>query len=613
MPIETQHRHASLSKHVRPALALAAVVVGLLLAVPGAQAATYCVGAPTDCSGMDYPGNGGVLQEVLDLAAANGEPDVVRIGAGTYTPGEPGGWEFDDVTNGIDIRGEGPTETILEASDASQPTLKLTGAGGFSSGLTDLGLRLSPGGGTPTGLVLAGAGAANVAVTAPDGLSAGLGVRLAGDASFDHGSVDVPGLTGIEAIGNSIIAGTSITAGVGLKSTTGILEIFRSRIDTDRIGVISSVPTSIFDTLIHVRDGAGIEYGLLGTGDVTAAQLTVVGSASPSYGVRAFRLGGGSALHELDNSTVTGFDNDLSAASDGLSLAGISVAYSNYSSTLVSPGGTITPGAGNIDVAPGFANAAVGDFHLRHDSPLIDGGHDLGFGDEADLDLLQRNVDGDASGDPEPDIGAYEYQRAAPVAAISGPDSATVGQTLELSGAGSSDADVGDALTYDWSFGDGTTATGESASHAYAAPGTYAVTLQVTDPTGQQGTVTKEISVQAAGGSGQTGGGVPTGDPGDLLAPVISRLRVARAGRAIRFRLSEPARVTLRLTRAGTRRLAGRIRVNGRLGANEVRLRGRRLGGRVLRPGRYRVAASARDAAGNQARPRTARLVLLRQ
>jgi hypothetical protein len=361
-----------------------------------------------------------------------------------------------------------------------------------------------------------------------------------------------------------------------------------------------------FDSIIRVSDGDGLEYGLLGTAAVEATHLTMVGIGSPTYGVRAYRLGGGSASQHLNNSTITGFENDLSAGADGFSQTSLEVAYSNYSTALVLAGGTITPGYGNIDVAPGFADPAKGDFHLRHDSPLIDAGRVIaGFPVATDLDLLPGNVDGDASGTPEPDIGAYEYQRGVPVAAISGPDTATVGHTIELSAEGSSDPDPADSLTYKWWFGDGTTATGQTASHAFATSGTHAVTLEVTDPTGQQRTVTKSISVQAS----VSGGGASA--TGDSVAPVISRLRTARGGKAVRFRLSEPASVMLRFTRIGTARPARRIRMSGRPGANELRLRG--CLARALRPGSYRVRVSARDTAGNQARPRVARLVLLRR
>ena len=63
-----------------------------------------------------------------------------------------------------------------------------------------------------------------------------------------------------------------------------------------------------------------------------------------------------------------------------------------------------------------------------------------------------------------------------------------------MSGAASSDAD-GQALTYAWSFGDGTTGTGVSVSHAYTAAGTYNVQLIVTDPLGLADTVTTSATV----------------------------------------------------------------------------------------------------------------------
>ncbi len=61
----------------------------------------------------------------------------------------------------------------------------------------------------------------------------------------------------------------------------------------------------------------------------------------------------------------------------------------------------------------------------------------------------------------------------------------------------SADAD-GSVAAYTWTFGDGATGEGESVSHVYAAVGTYAVTLTVTDNEGKSSTVEKSVQVVSA-------------------------------------------------------------------------------------------------------------------
>jgi hypothetical protein len=243
---------------------LTAVTAVAALSVPAlADASTYCVGSPSDCTGIAKPGTSAGLQEALGEAEANSQSDVIRIGAGTYTAPGPAGFAISSPTHSIHIRGEGPAATVLQGSGLNAVTLRLLGTGGDGSTVSDLGLKLSADGGSPSGLVLTHGGAGNLAVTSPLGLTAGRGVELV-DASFEHGTVTVPGLHGIETANDSFVGSTSILARVAVKSSVGVLIVANSRLETGQIGIATGSGTvGITDTLIHLSGGAGDEHGVL--------------------------------------------------------------------------------------------------------------------------------------------------------------------------------------------------------------------------------------------------------------------------------------------------------------------------------------------------------------
>jgi DNA-binding beta-propeller fold protein YncE len=70
-----------------------------------------------------------------------------------------------------------------------------------------------------------------------------------------------------------------------------------------------------------------------------------------------------------------------------------------------------------------------------------------------------------------------------PTAAYTVPSNVTPGTPATFSGAASTDPD-GSIVSWNWAFGDGGTATGVSATHTYAAAGTYEAKLSVVDEEG---------------------------------------------------------------------------------------------------------------------------------
>ena len=86
-----------------------------------------------------------------------------------------------------------------------------------------------------------------------------------------------------------------------------------------------------------------------------------------------------------------------------------------------------------------------------------------------------------------------------PVAEVNGPYEGSEDSTITFSSSGSSDPD-GTVISYLWDFGDGETSTEENPSHEYAEPGTYSVSLTVTDDRGDVQTISATVTVNAKAG-----------------------------------------------------------------------------------------------------------------
>jgi DNA/RNA endonuclease G (NUC1) len=96
---------------------------------------------------------------------------------------------------------------------------------------------------------------------------------------------------------------------------------------------------------------------------------------------------------------------------------------------------------------------------------------------------------------PDKVQAAVEAGVKPPLAFADGPYTATEGNgAVAMSAAASIDPN-GSVVAYDWSFGDGATATGPIVAHAYAQDGVYAVRLIVTDNDGLTDTILTSVTV----------------------------------------------------------------------------------------------------------------------
>lgn len=77
------------------------------------------------------------------------------------------------------------------------------------------------------------------------------------------------------------------------------------------------------------------------------------------------------------------------------------------------------------------------------------------------------------------------------------PTTVMAGDAVFFNGSGSRAAPGRSLVSHHWDFGDGSSGSGVTASHAYSNEGTYVVTLNVFDDQGQVGTATTSVVVQA--------------------------------------------------------------------------------------------------------------------
>jgi PKD repeat protein len=296
--------------------------------------------------------------------------------------------------------------------------------------------------------------------------------------------------------GNTAASATVLPAGSSLNAS-GVIE---RNTDADYFSFVAGAGTITvtvnpaasgpnLDILAELYNSAGVK---IATGN-TINSLSATISATVSAGTYYLSVRG------------TGQGDPLTAYSNYGSLG----AY-NVTGTVVASGGGNQPPIAQVSALPtsGFAPLNVqftGSNSSDPESGLLT--YSWNFGDGGTSTLANPSHQFVKSGvfpvsltvrDP---LGlgstatlSINVQNTAPIARMTAtPTSGSA--PLNVSFTSSSTDSDGTIVSSQWSFGDGATASGTSASHAYLSAGTYTARLTVTDNSGMTGTTTATISV----------------------------------------------------------------------------------------------------------------------
>ena len=255
-----------------------------------------------------------------------------------------------------------------------------------------------------------------------------------------------------------------------------------------------------------------------------------------------------------------------------------------------------------------------------------------------------------------PEVAGYDAAGPA-LGGLAIPSTGTAGQALSFS---VSPFDVWSGLgATQWDFGDGTTALGTNVAHTYAAAGRYTVTVRASDVLGNSSVSSGSVAVAPAAApvsvaappspAPPPAAPVPNNAPrltgvsqshrewraGSALATISSRRRRAPVGTTFRLTVDQQAKLTLAFTRSATgrrvggrcvpltaknrrapacalSRAAGTIALPGLRGLNSIVFAGRVSTSKRLEPGRYTVAISAKNPAGERSATSTLAFTIVR-
>jgi len=107
------------------------------------------------------------------------------------------------------------------------------------------------------------------------------------------------------------------------------------------------------------------------------------------------------------------------------------------------------------------------------------------FDEEGEQDTIVKSIKVTEPGENNPPVADFVFR----------PEMPNIDQEIMFDASRSHDID-GQIVSYIWDFGDTCMIDGKNAVHVYPEPGTYTVTLTVTDDKGASDTITKDITVK---------------------------------------------------------------------------------------------------------------------
>jgi hypothetical protein len=330
---------------------------------------------------------------------------------------------------------------------------------------------------------------------------------------------------------------------------------------------------------------------------------------------------GTSASVLLSNTIARGATDDINASAGSGQSTTIAADHSNYAAINAGGGGTVsvTPaGTGtNQTNFPQFVNPATGDFHELATSPTVNAGADASVNGALDLDGNPRTF-GAAT-----DIGAYEYIPPPTCQPVSATTSSGTPATIQLACTDATSSPLTYAITGNPSHG--SVSVDPSTGKATYTPsggfsGSDSFSFNATSSHGTSAAATASITVTA--GSTVPRDSKPKLSPTTFMAFSSGPSIVAAKARGtlISYTDNQSATTVFKVQRAvGTGvishgkcvkassahtgrkcirfRKVGRFKHHDSAGLNRFRFTGR-VGGKKLRPGRYRLISRPVNAAG---------------